>query len=171
MIISPFHNKNLRILILLPLWLSATGVRWRERTWTGVGCCRVRSFTRPSTTRRGCYSSLLWSTNRLWWDYRCSSWITECADQISYLSVALQIKQCGFNGVNTLAVPAPGQGPGPEPEQWGTIGVSPCPCSGEVWKVLHKTVEPIYSCLGPSSCPGTGDSKCNWTIRPYSAYV
>ena len=44
-------------------------------------------------------------------------------------------------------------------------GVLPCPCSGAVWKVLIKTIQPILS--GPCPCPGpgSGPSQCEYTIR------
>ena len=54
--------------------------------------------------------------------------------------------------------------------------VLPCPCSGAVWKVLIKTIQPILPgpCAmwkvlhntGPSPCPGpgSGPSQCEYTI-------
>ena len=44
-------------------------------------------------------------------------------------------------------------------------GVLPCPCSGAVWKVLIKTIQPILP--GPCPCPGpgSGPSQCEYTIR------
>ena len=42
--------------------------------------------------------------------------------------------------------------------------ILPCPCSGAVWKVLIKTIQPIL----PGSCPGPGSrpSQCEYTIIP-----
>ena len=57
--------------------------------------------------------------------------------------------------------PVPGQGLGLEPEQLGTIGVSLWPCSGAVWKVLHKTIQPICPCLSPGPCLSLEDSQCD----------
>ena len=50
---------------------------------------------------------------------------------------------------------------GPE----NVLGVLPCPCSGAVWKVLIKTIQPILP--GPCPClgPGSGPSQCEYTIR------
>ena len=41
--------------------------------------------------------------------------------------------------------------------------VLPCPCSGAVWKVLIKTIQPILP--GPCPCPGSGPSQCEYTIK------
>ena len=41
-------------------------------------------------------------------------------------------------------------------------GVLPCPCSGAVWKVLIKTIQPILP--GPCPGPGSGPSQCEYTI-------
>ena len=45
-------------------------------------------------------------------------------------------------------------------------GVLPCPCSGAVWKVLIKTIQPILP--GPCPCPGPGPSQCEYTIMVHS---
>ena len=41
-------------------------------------------------------------------------------------------------------------------------GVLPCPCSGAVWKVLIKTIQPILP--SPCPCPSSGPSQCEYTI-------
>ena len=50
-------------------------------------------------------------------------------------------------------------------------GVLPCPCSGAVWKVLIKTIQPFLP--GPSSCPGpsSGPSQCEYTISLRGSYI
>ena len=57
-----------------------------------------------------------------------------------------------FDGVITLAVSGTrtGTGTGTRTRTMGTKGVGPCPCSSAVSKVLHKTIQPICPCLGPS---------------------
>ena len=54
--------------------------------------------------------------------------------------------------------------------------VLPCPCSGAVWKVLIKTIQPILpgpcamwkvlhnTSPGPCPGPGSGPSQCEYTI-------
>ena len=45
-------------------------------------------------------------------------------------------------------------------------GVLPCPCSGGVWKVHIKTIQPILPGPCPCPCSGSGPSQCEYTIRP-----
>ena len=44
-------------------------------------------------------------------------------------------------------------------------GVLPCPCSGAVWKVLIKTIQPILPGPCPCPSPGSGPSQSEYTIR------
>ena len=48
-------------------------------------------------------------------------------------------------------------------------GLLPCPCSGAVWKVLIKTIQPILP--GPCPCPGPGSrpSQCEYTLTDTGA--
>ena len=50
----------------------------------------------------------------------------------------------------------------PGPEQCGTIGISPCPGSGVMWKLPHSFMQPF--CSGP--CPSLSSSQCECTIKP-----
>ena len=52
-------------------------------------------------------------------------------------------------------------------------GVLPCPCSGAVWKVLIKPIQPILPGPGPGSCsdPGSGPSQCEYTIRGKQCWI
>ena len=38
-----------------------------------------------------------------------------------------------------------------------TLCVGPYPFSGAVWKILHKTIQPIRPCFGP----GPGHGQCD----------
>ena len=62
------------------------------------------------------------------------------------LRETLELQTISTNDVITPAVSGTGTGT-------GTVG----PCSGTVWKVLHKTIQPIRPCLSP----GPGDSQPN----------
>ena len=48
-------------------------------------------------------------------------------------------------------------------------GLLPCSCSGAVWKVLIKTIQPILP--GPCPCPGPGSrpSQCEYTLTDTGA--
>ena len=70
-----------------------------------------------------------------------------------------------INGVITLGVSGTGTGTRTGTRNnGGTVDVGTCPCSGAVWKILYKTLQPIHPCLSAGPSPLPGDGQCDWTI-------